>query len=223
MTPSPKGAARWYFTVMGGIGALFIFVGFWPTYYGPLLTGDVTVHSPFYHVHGLVSIGWMGLFVVQAVLAATKRTRTHIAVGKRGFVLGVLMAAFGVAMIVYFLLRIQAQDGIPSFANGLYRSSSPVADIIQFSILIALGWRNRKRHAFHKRYMLFATIAVLPPGVGRMGWLLGPWSLEMLYSPMLLAVAAYDLWTERKVHPATWVGLALLIPRVALEASYKIF
>lgn len=207
---------------MGGVGFAFIVLGFWPSYYGPLLRGDVEVHSWFYHVHGVVGLGWMLLFVAQALLARTKRTRTHMAVGEKGFLLAVAMSLAGVAMIAFFLFRIAAADGIPSVGNALWRSSSPVADIIQFSILIALGWKERKRHAFHKRYMLFATIAILPPGVGRMYWLLGPWSLEMLYSTMLVAVVAYDLYTEKRLHRATGISLALLVPRVLLEASYKL-
>jgi hypothetical protein len=55
-------------------------VGFWPTYFGPLLKG--TVHTPLLiHVHAVVYISWLGLFLAQVVFAATNRVKLHMQLG----------------------------------------------------------------------------------------------------------------------------------------------
>ena len=48
---------------------LIAVVGFWPTYFGPLMRG--TLAQPLLiHVHTAVFVGWLFLFLTQAVLAA---------------------------------------------------------------------------------------------------------------------------------------------------------
>jgi hypothetical protein len=58
----------------GVLTALLAFVGFWPTYFGPLVSGNVDVSS-LLHIHAAVQTAWLGLFVAQIVLASTARLR----------------------------------------------------------------------------------------------------------------------------------------------------
>src|SRR5205814_9451373 len=53
--------------------AVFLFamivVGFWPSYYGPLVRGAAKVPI-ILHIHGAIFIGWMLLLIAQAAFAA---------------------------------------------------------------------------------------------------------------------------------------------------------
>ena len=48
-------------------------VGFWPTYFGPLVAGTAE-KTPIIHLHAAVYVGWLALFLTQAALAATGRS-----------------------------------------------------------------------------------------------------------------------------------------------------
>src|SRR5688572_1053433 len=62
---------------------LIAVVGFWPTYFGPLVKG--TIAQPLLiHIHATVFTGWLVLFLTQAVLAATKQVTWHLRLGKIG-------------------------------------------------------------------------------------------------------------------------------------------
>jgi hypothetical protein len=62
---------------------LIALVGFWATYFGPLVGG--TLAQPrIIHMHAVVFTGWLALFSIQVVLAATGRVRWHLAVGRIG-------------------------------------------------------------------------------------------------------------------------------------------
>ena len=74
----PRAAARRRLYVGLALLAIAIAaVGFWPSYFGPLLAGGVEKPS-FIHLHAAVYVGWLALFLSQATLAATGRTASHM-------------------------------------------------------------------------------------------------------------------------------------------------
>ena len=69
---------------------LIAVVGFWPTYFGPLVLG--TLAQPLLiHLHAIVITGWLVLFLTQVVLAATGRVAWHLRLGRIGIGYGVLV------------------------------------------------------------------------------------------------------------------------------------
>jgi hypothetical protein len=69
-------------------------VGFWPTYFGPLMRG--TLAQPLLiHVHTAVFVGWLFLFLTQAVLAAVGQVTWHLRLGRFGIGYGVLLVIVG--------------------------------------------------------------------------------------------------------------------------------
>ena len=58
-----------------------VIVGFWPSYFGPLVRTGVT-RPWIIHVHGAVFSGWMALLLLQVALALTGRVNVHRRVGK---------------------------------------------------------------------------------------------------------------------------------------------
>lgn len=64
-----------------------IAAGFWPSYFG-LLLSDELQKELFIHVHALVMVFWMLLFITQIALAATRRVALHLKVGQFGILWG---------------------------------------------------------------------------------------------------------------------------------------
>ena len=46
-----------------------VVVGFWPSYFGRLLRGDIE-RPAVIQIHGLIFVGWMALLIAQVVFAA---------------------------------------------------------------------------------------------------------------------------------------------------------
>jgi hypothetical protein len=78
-------------------------------------------------------------------------------------------------------------------------------------VLVGIGIANRARPAWHKRFMILATAALLPAAIARipLGFIEtgGPPVFFGLTDLFVVAVVLYDLATLRRVHPATlWAG-----------------
>lgn len=84
----PNGARRVY-AAASLIAIGFALVGFWPSYFGPLLTGAAPRSlpisqgiAPAVHVHAAVFVLWLLLFALQVTLAANGRIALHRRVGR---------------------------------------------------------------------------------------------------------------------------------------------
>lgn len=89
--------ARPLFVPLALLATLLAAIGFWPTYFGPLLAG--TVDKPaIIHVHAAVFVTWLGLVITQATLAASGRVALHVRLGPWLFGFGVLVIATGLTV-----------------------------------------------------------------------------------------------------------------------------
>jgi hypothetical protein len=85
---------RRFFIAVGVFMTLIVVVGFWRSYFGPLIRG--TIDQPLLiHVHAAVFMGWIALFITQVTLAAKGRLRWHQKVGTIGMWYGVVLVAVG--------------------------------------------------------------------------------------------------------------------------------
>lgn len=200
---------------------VLVFVGFWPFYFGVLVSGGVYERHWVYHVHAVVFLSWMATLIAQTILVARRKTRTHMAVGKNGFVLAAAVFAMGVVVTLVVVREWFAEGVVSTLSAATWAASAPLVDITQFGVLVALGWSYRRKPEFHKRYMVLATVAILPAATARMAYLLGPWSLEMLFAGLVAVLVIHDLRRDRRLHPANVVGILILLPRVFLNISYK--
>ena len=81
----------------GLLGTLIAFVGFWPTYFGPLLAGTLA-KTQIIHVHAVVQVVWLALLVTQIALAATGRIRQHMRLGNWVFAWGLVVIVVGLVL-----------------------------------------------------------------------------------------------------------------------------
>lgn len=207
--------SRHFFVGMALFMMTVVLAGFWPTYFGPILFGEGFEGHWILHVHAAIFMAWMAALLVQTVLVARNQTSMHMRVGRYGFVLGVLVLLMGVFLTLRVFQRGVA-EGRWTWVEAPVAFWPPLVDMIEFSILLAAGFAYRSRPKVHKRMMFFATVALLHAATGvRMDYLFGTWTTEIMFTLLVGPVYAYDLYTERRVHPATLIGTVIVLPDVA--------
>jgi hypothetical protein len=206
-TTKPRG----FYVAVGVLIAVIAFVGFWTSYFGPLLlTGSVEAPLVI-HVHAAIYVGWLALFITQSALAATGRSSAHIKLGNLAVGYGVLVIAAGLmAAFGMFALRVRAGD--VGEAQG--RLLGPLIDMAVFAPLFTAAVYNRRKPELHKRFMIGATTYLLVAAVARLP-LLGvpgnPLLLHLIWLAPILLAMGYDFIRQRRVHPIYALGLVLFL------------
>ena len=204
---------RLFYIIMAAAVIVAVFAGFAPTFY---LRGSFTQDRPMsflLHVHGIVFSAWVTIFLVQTLLIARGSRRLHQRLGWIAVGVAVTMVILVVAAVVEQLRRVR---GFPPPPLALALSAF---DIIVFAILVGAAVRYRKRPDWHKRLMLSATILLLGApmfrfvihfvGLSNMATV-GVVS-TLLVDSFFLPCFAYDLATRRRIHPAYFIALVLIV------------
>ena len=201
-------AHRFYIGI-GLLAALIAAMGFWPTYFGPLLAG-MADHPPVIHVHAAIFSGWIALFGAQVLFAATGQIALHRKLGNFGIWYGGLIIVVGVVTAFsQFADRIDAGR----LEEAQTRLLAPLTDMIVFPLFFGAAVLYRHRPEIHKRLMLVATTTLLVAAALRMSFLgeplPRPMRLLIWFSPIILGMA-YDLIARRSIHPVYIIGLGAL-------------
>jgi hypothetical protein len=178
--------------------------------------------------HGVVTGGWVVLFLVQATLIATKRTSVHRRLGAAGLLLAAVMVVLGYQVTIGFGRR--GLDLSGDVLRAISRSGSrrdpatmlfPLAELVNFAALVAVGVWYRHRPDVHKRLMLFAlTVLVIEPVLHLVGHLSGhtpmlrgkgPRISGPLMLVLLCASAVNDRLSRGRVHPVSLVTPILMV------------
>jgi hypothetical protein len=234
---SAKVNRRWERTFFSGIAALMlatVAAGFWPTYYGAGLM-NAPLPNAMVHVHGALFSLWMVLFLVQVGLISAKKVKVHRTLGPAGFGLAVLMVMVGVFTGTLQLRRNLNVSGPVTHVganlevsgnDAQYGYLTPVTNMLVFGMLIFFAYRLRRQSDAHKRLALIATIALMGAPIFRI-----PVSLfyhrvlpeELALLGFLLLVAAYDLFSLRRIHRVTlWAsafGIFVHVVRIPVGHS----
>jgi hypothetical protein len=197
--------------------AAIVLTGFARTYY---LKGYFHTPAllPIIHLHAVLFSSWVALFITQTWLVSARRTRVHMRLGIAGFVLAVAMIVVGTIAAVTVAKLGHVRPGGPP---PLFFLVVPIFDMLVFAVLIAAGFRLRRRPDYHKRVMLVATASLMTAAVGRLIVLAqghaNVW-LALTFTSLLVALAAaWDTALHRRLHPAfAWAG-ALVIVSVPLR------
>jgi hypothetical protein len=202
-------APRRLYVGLALLAIAIVVAGFWRTYFGPLLAGAVDKPS-IIHVHAVIYVGWLAIFLAQALLAATGRVAAHMKLGRLATSYGVLVIGAGLlAAFGMFVLRVRAGE----VADAQRRLVGPLLDMLVFAPLFAAAIYYRRKPELHKRLMIVATTALLIAAVGRIPF---PADLRiplvyLLWIFPILAAMAHDFWRQRRVHPVYVLGLFVLV------------
>jgi hypothetical protein len=211
-----------FFAAMAALLTAAMVVGFAHTYF---LAGVFNAKLPdaIIHIHGAVFTAWFVLLLVQSALASSGRVSLHRKLGLAGIAIAAAMVPLGVLATAEFAHRLAAMPWI--------RRSSimPCAELFTFALLVSAAFLLRKRPADHKRLILLATIGIIGAAVGRMEFLPfwnfhGNAALRLAWAytyVFLIPLAAYDLWSLRRLHRATlWASVFLVaVHQLALTVN----
>jgi hypothetical protein len=210
-TPRPQSRPRasLFYPGMAVFAAAVIVFGFARTYYLKEFFGTPSLPL-LVHLHGAVMTAWMALFIVQTTLVEKGRTDIHRRLGVAGGFLAAAIIIIGPVVAVHSVQRGHHLPGV----NPLVFMAVPLGDIVVFGTLVGAAFYYRRRPELHKRLMLVATIAILPPGVAR--WPLhflpkGPLLFFGVPDIVLLGCISYDYAKTRRLNPAFVLGGLLLI------------
>ena len=183
---------------------LTAFAGFAPTYY---LAGlyRANLPAPIVHVHAVLQSAWMLLLLVQTLLVSAKRVPLHRKLGIAGFLLAAVMVPVAVMLAANELHR-SASMGYAALSFSLV----PTWEICNFAVLAGSAFALRRHPATHKRLIILATVAMMPAAVSRI-----PVPLIRQWTPwevmaFVVAIAAYDIWSMRRIHAATLAGAGFI-------------
>lgn len=206
-----------FFVGMAIYLTLIVIIGFWPTYFGNLLLGLEPTQFGLVEIswkvdlHAAVFMTWMLFLVTQTVWVARNDTKTHMKLGKYGFLWGLLLVAAGLFMM-YVEIEAGVAKKVPIWSKVIpLVFATSVTDILRFVILLGLGYYYRASPAAHKRYMLFATIVIANAAASRWGILIGGWSHEIVNTFMVGPIWAYDLYHDKRIHKATLIGTGIVL------------
>lgn len=163
-----------------------------------------------FHVHGLVFVGWIGLFLAQHVTIATGRFALHARLGQLAYLWIPLMMAAGTMMVVVALRTL----GGPFFFD---QNEFLVSNLMVLYTFGGLAWwalRVRRHSGWHRRLMLVAMSVLTGPGLGRL--LPTPLFMPDAWTKLIcltflfpLIGMAVDLRRDGRVHPAYWWGMGI--------------
>lgn len=202
MTP----ARGWFHPGMAVVCLITVFIGFAPTYY--LRPSDADGLPILTHVHAVVFTAWMLLLLAQVSLVAAARRETHRALGVAGAVLAVAMIVLGVVVALASTRReVAAGNGDEALAFLII----PLGGMVSFAVLVGCALAFRARANVHRRFMLLATMSILPAAIGRIPGLEAPGPFLVYFIALLAAAPVHDVLSGRRPHPVSlWGGLAVV-------------
>ncbi|WP_439108078.1 hypothetical protein [Congregibacter sp.] len=206
-----------------------VLLGFAPSFFLRVVTKSAPL--PFYlHLHGALLTGWFALLCGQAFLIRTDKLVLHQRLGRFFTAYGVvvaiaaLMATFNwvereLAMGATFESDMAAVNPLQAsgisfldFAAALVCFN--IASVVGFLMLLALAVVFRREGSHHKRYVLFASLSIVTPGVARISRIvmqteLGP-IIPLGIAGLGLAILIYDFRSAGHLHPASLRATVIL-------------
>jgi len=178
-----------------------------------LAMGRSTFASPVrVHVHAILFMGWVAIYLTQNVLVATGRIALH---RRLGWLAAVWAAAMVISGFVVTIAMVRAGT-VPFFFQPLqFLVFDPVA-VSTFGGLTAAAILLRRRTDWHRRLHFCGMAMLLAPAFGRLlpMPLLQPWAWEAAFAAALLFTLAWawsDARRSGRVHAAWSWGIATML------------
>ena len=194
--------------------ALVVVIGFSTQ----LAMGRSSFSSPLHvHLHAIVFMGWVAIYVVQNVLVATGSMALHRRLGwiATGWMIMMIVLGFVVT------LSLVRRGMVPFFFTPLQFLVFDPLSLLTFAALTTAAVVNRHRTDWHRRLHYCGMALLLGPAIGRLLPMpsLAPWAFEatlpaVLIFPVIGVIA--DLRRTGTVHRAWVWGIGAIIGSVLL-------
>lgn len=205
---------------------LFVFLGFWLSYFMAALPGVDRTPSiggvpAVIHIHASVFIGWFLLYIYQSILVFNKKIKAHRKIGLYGIWLGI--GVFISGMLVLFLQQYKlVSDGVKTTTESTFGTIGVWMQLVSFAVFLILAYKKRRSPESHRRYILFATIFLIPAALIRtvnhdfIWYSIGKWS-PLIFAFLIIGITMIaDYLSMKQIHKVTLIGSALLIIDMAL-------
>jgi len=218
-----NGRRSYFYLVLPVLMVVVALVGFWPQYYGRLLTGaalDRGASHVLVHVHSSLFLGWLAILFSQAWFVRTGRVRLHRRLGPLFAVYGYGAAAIGVLGGLQ-LAAWRVTRGGPLDEAAVF-VAAPLLDMLMFAGFLTAAIVYRRRPEIHRTLIVFAAYSFAFIGLVRFlaripGALDNMWlGALLLIAPILLCIG-WEYATRRRVHTVWFVGLAAFTGRLFVE------
>lgn len=198
-----------FFLIMALVMAAIIVAGFSLN----LAMGRSTFAVPVYvHIHALIFMGWLALYLAQHYTAATRQWGMHRRLGKLAYVWVPAMVVAGCTVMIMVVQR----TGAPFFFAQNEFLVSNLMSLLAFAGLTLWALRRQRYTGWHRRLMLVAMSIMTGPGLGRLlpNPLMIPyaWQITIAFTmifPVIGMVA--DRRRDGRVHPAYLWGTGLYV------------
>ncbi|MEZ5469960.1 MAG: hypothetical protein R3F18_20160 [Lysobacterales bacterium] len=171
-------------------------------------TKDLPPITPLHHLHAVAMLSWFVLFAVQPTLVEAGKVRAHQLLGRLSPL--VVLTSFTFALQISLLNWQRMGAPLIITANGV--------NLTLFAGLYIAAISYRRDAATHKRLMLYATLSMMGPAFGRLPEIFD--QSPVLAVPLIfgfqLAPLIHDRIVHRRIHPASWVGFALMLGAIPL-------
>jgi len=163
-----------------------------------------------YHVHGVIFLGWIALYLAQHVTIANGQVALHRRIGKLAYLWIPLMVAAGCMIVIVSARR---TGGPFFFAQNEFLVSNTIG-LLTFGGLALWALRRQRHTGWHRRLMLVAMSILLGPGLGRLlpmplfiphAWTVGV--VVTFLFPVIGMIA--DNRRLGRIHPAYWWGMGI--------------
>src|SRR2546423_15147069 len=211
---SPAATDRKFYT---GIAIAMLFTalfGFSRTYFFGLISGHARtitgrVPNTTVHLHALLFVSWLVLFIVQTSLIATHRVKVHRKLGYFGAALAAAMILVGGRPAI----ESARLGAAPPGANSWSFIAIPFGDIATFAIFVIAAVLSRNNKDRHKRLIILASASLMAAPLARFPGVLAIGALFSYVLMLLFPIAGvvYDRRAPGRVPPACMGGLGLVV------------
>ncbi len=213
-----------FFTSMAVTMAAVVFAGFSRSFYLKPVFHAPPELSALMLAHGAAFTAWTALLIAQTSLIATNRRDVHRTLGWVSTGVAVAMFVLGLALAIDALRRGFVPPGPPVTPAMFF--AVPFFSMVAFPLLVALGIANRSRPAAHKRYMILSMAVLIGPAIARLpiGFIEqnGPFAFFPLQDLPIVAMAAYDWSSLKRVHPSTIWSAVVIVASEAISLGVSI-
>lgn len=210
-----------FFLTMGMVGLTAIFIGFSKPFIIPVARRTFEAPISIY-IHGLLSLGWVFLFTIQALLIQKKNYELHMRLGIAG-IFAAITTSLSLIPVAKFIMDRDLKLGLGETAYS--NSVGLLTTGVMFLTLVGFGIYFRKKSQIHKRLLLLATIVLLWPAWFRFRHFFPNvprpdiWFGLLLSDSLIIIAWIWDRVTNKRIHPS------LLYPGIAiiLEQTFEVF